>query len=170
MDEKYKGFQKIRRTLIPILSLLITFLLLYLLFENIKTINEGDNSGKRYFLTIIESIALFVIPFIFNPKAVKKRLDKKNKANIEQKKDILDLKIKKLIKLNGHYTPAIILKCPKCGFINVKKSKVCYNCSYRLNWGIEEQNESSILSKCPKCGFINVKKSKVCYNCSNKLD
>ena len=168
-DEKYSGFQKISRILIPILSLLITFLILYLLYENIKAINEGDHSEKRYILTVIESITLFIIPFIFNPKAVSKRINKRNKAKKPEEKDILELKIQKLVKLDGHYTPAIVKKCPKCGFVNTRNSKVCYNCAYRLDWESKVNNRHNIIKKCPKCGFINSRHTKICYNCNNKL-
>lgn len=171
-DEFGEGIKKkksIARILIPIFSLLITFLLLFLLYENIKAINEGDYSVKRYSLTIIESISLFIIPFIFNPKAVNKRLNKRNKSKIQRENTILELKIKKLVKLDEHYTPAIIKKCPKCGFINTRKTIVCYNCAYKLNWEMKEQNAPAIIKKCPKCGFDNTRKTKVCYNCNNNL-
>ena len=166
---KYTKLENISRVLIPILSLIITFLILYLLYENIKAINEGNHSEIRYLMTIIESISLFIIPFIFNPKAVSKRINKRSKANQPVEKDILELKIQKLVKLDGHYTPAIIKKCPNCGFVNTKNSTICHNCAYKLNWESKEQNTQSIIMKCPKCSFINARKTKVCYNCGNKL-
>ncbi len=168
-DENYSGFQKISRVLIPILSLLITFLILYLLYENIKAINEGDHSESRYLMTVIESISLFIIPFIFNPKAVSKRINKRSKAKKPVEKDILELKIQKLVKLNGHYTPAIIKKCPNCGFVNTKKTIICYNCAYKLNWESKEQNTLAIIKNCPKCGFVITKKTKICFNCGYNL-
>ena len=167
-DEKYTGFQKIRKIFVPILSLLITFFLLYLLFENIKAINEGDHSENRYFLIIVESIALFLIPFLFNPKAVNKRINRRNRAKLTQEKNLLELKIKKLVKLDGHYTPAIVLKCPNCKFVSTKKTKICYNCGYKLNWGMKEQN-ATIIMKCPKCSFTITRKTKICNNCGYKL-
>ncbi|QEE15865.1 zinc ribbon domain-containing protein [Promethearchaeum syntrophicum] len=169
-NEKYKGFQKIRKIFVPILSLLITFLLLYLLFENIKAINEGDHSGNRYLLTISESIALFLIPFIFNPKAVNKRINKNKKPEKPKKSSDMDLKIQRLVKLDGHYTASIIKKCPNCGFVNTKKTKICYNCSYKLNWEAKDQNEQSIIMKCPKCSFTNPRTTKICHNCGFKLN
>lgn len=166
---EYTRKENIARVSIPIISLLITFFILYLLFENISAINEGDHSEKRYFLTVIESISLFIIPFIFNPKAVSKRINKRSKAKQPKEKDILELKIQKLVKLNGRYTPAIILKCPNCGFVSTKKTKVCYNCSYKLNWNMKEQNTHTIIMKCPKCSFINTRKTKICFNCGYNL-
>ena len=167
--KKYSKFENIARVLIPSISLLITFLILYLLFENISAINEGDKSEKRYLLTVIESISLFLIPFIFNPKAVSKRINKRSEAKQPKEIDILELKIQKVVKLNGHYTPAIIKKCPNCGFDNTKKTKVCYNCSYKLDWESKDQNSLNIIKKCPKCGFVNPRKTHMCYNCGNKM-
>ncbi len=166
---RYSKKENIARVLIPVISLLITFFILYLLFENISAINEGDHSEKRYLLTVIESISLFIIPFIFNPKAVSKRINKRNKAKKTIEKDILELKIQKLVKLDGHYTPAIIKKCNNCGFINTKKTKVCYNCGYRLDWESKEQDSLTVIKKCPKCGFLFSRKTKVCHNCGYKL-
>jgi len=166
---KYSRKENIARVLIPVISLLITFFILYQLFENISAINEGDHSEKRYILTVIESISLFIIPFIFNPKAVSKRINKRSKAKKSVEKDILELKIQKLVKLDGHYTPAIVKNCPKCGFVNVRNSKVCYNCSYRLDWELKENNTPHIIKKCSKCGFINSGHTKICYNCNNKM-
>ena len=166
---KYSRKENIARVLIPVISLLITFFILYLLFENISAINEGDHSEKRYFLTVIESISLFIIPFIFNPKAVSKRINKRSKTKQPKEKDILELKIQKLVKLDGYYTPAIIKKCPNCGFVNTKKTIICYNCSYKLNWESKEQNSFTVIKNCPKCGFVNTRKTKICYNCGNKL-
>ena len=166
---KYSRKENIARVLIPVISLLITFFILYLLFENISAINEGDHSDKRYLLTVIESISLFIIPFIFNPKAVSKRINKRKKTKQPEKKDILELKIQKLVKLNGKYTPGIVKKCPKCGFVNTRNSKVCYNCKYRLDWESKGKDTPDIIKKCPKCGFVNSGHSKICYNCSNKL-
>ena len=169
-DEKYKGFQKIRKILVPILSLFTTFLLLYLLYENIKAINEGDHSENRYIFTILESIALFVIPFIFNPKAVIKRINKKNRSEQTNKNDDLDLKIQKIVKLDGHYTTPIIKKCPNCNFINTKKTEICHNCSYKLNWEVKDQNTQTLIMKCPKCSFTNMRNVKICHNCGQKLN
>ena len=166
---KYSRKENIARILIPVISLLITFFILYQLFENISAINEGDHSEKRYFLTVIESISLFIIPFIFNPKAVSKRINKRSKAKQPKEKDILELKIQKLVKLDGHYTPAIIKKCPNCGFVNTKKSIICYNCAYKLDWESKDQNSLIIIKKCPKCGFVNPRKTHMCYNCGNKM-
>ena len=166
---KYTRKENIARVLIPTISLLITFFILYLLFENISAINEGDHSEKRYLFTVIESVSLFIIPFIFNPKAVSKRINKRSKAKQPIEKDILELKIQKLVKLNGHYTPGIIKKCPNCGFINTKKSKICYNCAYKLDWESKNQDSLTIIKKCPKCGFVNPRKTHVCYNCGNKM-
>ena len=166
---KYTKLENIARVLIPIISLLITFLILFLLYDNIKAINEGDHTVERYSLTIIESISLFIIPFIFNPKAVNKRINKRIKGKRPIEKDILELKIQKLVKLDGHYSPAIIKKCPNCGFVNTKNSKICYNCAYKLNWELKEQNSLTIIKNCPKCGFVNTRKTKICYNCGNKL-
>jgi len=166
---KYSRKENIARVLIPVISLLITFFILYLLFENISAINEGDHSDKRYLLTVIESISLFIIPLIFNPKAVSKRINKRNKAKQPDEKNILELKIQKLVKLNGHYTPAIIKKCPNCGFVNTKKSIICFNCAYKLDWESKEQDSLTVIKKCPKCGFVNPRKIHVCYNCGNKL-
>ena len=59
--------------------------------------------------------------------------------------------------------------CPKCGFVNVRNSKVCYNCSYRLDWELKENNTPHIIKKCSKCGFINSGHTKICYNCNNKM-
>ena len=166
---KYSRKENIARVLIPVISLLITFFILYLLFDNISAINEGDHSDKRYILTVIESISLFIIPFIFNPKAVSKRINKRNKAKKTIEKDILELKIQKIVKLDGRYTPAIIKKCPNCGFVNTKKSIICYNCAYKLDWESKKQDSLTIIKKCPKCGFVNPRKIHVCYNCGNKL-
>ena len=166
---KYSRKEKIARVLIPVISLLITFFILYLLFDNISAINGGDHSDMRYILTVIESISLFIIPFIFNPKAVSKRI---NKRNIEKKtieKDILELKIQKLVKLDGHYTPAIIKKCPNCGFVNTKKSIVCFNCGYKLDWESKEQDSLTVIKKCPKCGFLLSRKTNVCHNCGFEI-
>lgn len=166
---KYSRKENIARVFIPIISILITFFILYLLYENILAINEGDHSGKRYLLTVIESISLFVIPFIFNPKAVNKRINKRSEAKRPIEKEILELKIKKLVKLDGQYTQAIIKKCPKCSFVNTKNSKICYNCGYKLNWNMKEQNKKTVIMKCPKCSFINTRKSKKCFNCGFNL-
>jgi len=138
--KEIKKKKPIARILIPIFSLLVTFLLLFLLYENIKAINNGDHSVKRYSFTIIESISLFIIPFIFNPKAVNKRLNKRSKSKLPKENDILELKIKRLVKLDGHYTPAIIKKCPKCGFVNTRKTKECYNCGYILSENKNKEN------------------------------
>jgi hypothetical protein len=166
---KYSRKENIARVLIPVISLLITFFILYQLFENISAINEGDHSDKRYILTVIESISLFIIPFIFNPKAVSKRINKRSKARKPVEKDILELKIQKLVKLDGHYTPAIIHKCPKCGFINVRNVNICYNCKYELKWEFKEPDSLTITINCPKCGFLLSRKTKVCHDCGYKI-
>ncbi len=167
---KYSRLENIARVLIPIISLLITFLILFLLYENIKAITKGDHSVKRYSITFIESISLFIIPFIFNPKAVNKRINKRSQAKPPIEKDNLELKIQKLVKLDGHYTPLIIKKCPNCGFVSTGPySKVCYNCGYKLNWEFKEPDSLSILTNCPKCGFLLSRKTQICHNCGNKL-
>lgn len=167
--KKYSKKENLARVLIPIISLLITFFILYLLYENIKAINEGEHTVERYSLTIIESISLFIIPFIFNPKAVSKRINKRSKAKQPVEKDILELKIQKIVKLDGHYTPSIIKKCPNCGFVNTKKSIICFNCAYKLDWESKDQDSLTIIKKCPKCGFVNPRKIHMCYNCGNNL-
>ena len=127
--------KKVKATLIiPLISLLVTIFMLFLLYEDIKALNEGDKSVKRIALTIINSIALFIIPFIFNPKAVKKRFDSREEERIQREKDYLDIIIKKTVKLDETFTPSLIRKCPKCGFMNTGKTKICYNCGFKLNW------------------------------------
>ena len=109
---KYSRKENIARVLIPVISLLITFFILYQLFENISAINEGDQSEKRYFLTVIESISLFIIPFIFNPKAVSKRINRRSKSKQPKDMDILELKIHCLCKKIKWNRMNDVINCP----------------------------------------------------------
>ncbi|MHA1718496.1 MAG: hypothetical protein ACTSWX_13000 [Promethearchaeota archaeon] len=135
---KYKNSKNKKKkkpsAIIPLLSLGITVFIIYLLVNDIEAMIAGDYSSRRILLTAIESVGLFVIPLIFNPNAVKRRFNKREQARIQKEKDRLDLIIKKTVKLEETFTPAVIRKCPRCGFISTGNAKVCFNCGYKLNW------------------------------------
>ncbi|UYP47859.1 hypothetical protein NEF87_004144 [Candidatus Lokiarchaeum ossiferum] len=117
-----------------IFSLILTFVLITLLIQNVEAFSHGESSGSLIIYTLLEAIGLFFIPIIFNPRAVKKRLNRNSKSPKSKAKSDLDLRIARMVRLNPKYSPNLIVKCPKCGFDNPSKTKICFNCAFNLNF------------------------------------
>ncbi len=117
-----------------LLSLIVTFLLIWSLLLDIEAFTQGDSSGNRIILTVLKSIGLLIIPFIFNPKAVMKRLGRHQEKIDRRKKDALDLQIAKMVRFNAKFSPSLVVKCPKCKFDNPTKTKICFNCGHNINF------------------------------------
>lgn len=48
------------------------------------------------------------------------------------------------------------VKCPKCGFMNIKGTKKCTKCHHSID---------SLRKSCPKCGKINSSSVRYCIDC-----
>lgn len=48
------------------------------------------------------------------------------------------------------------VKCPKCGFMNIKGTKKCTKCHHNID---------SLRKSCPKCGKINSSSVRYCVDC-----
>ena len=131
-ERKREKKKKAPNVFMPIFTLFITIGLLYLLFIDFQALQSGDSSSKRIFIIIIESVGIFVVPLIFNPKIVKKRFSNKFKLKEVKEIDEFKLRIYKIAKLDAKYSQPLIKKCPKCKFENPRMAKRCFNCNYDL--------------------------------------
>ena len=135
--EKESPKKKKKNTLFflsSIFSLVLTFVLITLLIQNVEAFSHGDSSGTLIIQTLLEAIGLFFVPIIFNPRALKKRLNRNsNSAKVKTKSD-LDFRIARMVRLDAKYCPNLVVKCPKCGFDNPSKTKICFNCALNLNF------------------------------------
>ncbi len=122
------------RLIAPILSLTSTFSLLFLIFRDMGIIRSGDYPQSVITALVIESVLLFLLPCLFNPQAIKKRLGDPEKKTKKVKPKDFDVKIEQLIRFTNTYTPNAIVKCPKCKFENSSRSKICLNCGYMMNF------------------------------------
>ncbi|TFH27758.1 MAG: zinc ribbon domain-containing protein [Promethearchaeota archaeon] len=122
------------KVIAPILSIASIVSLLLLIFWDIQLINSGDYPQSTITALVIESILLFLLPCLFNPRAIKKRLDGSGKRPQQVDSDVLALKIEKEIRFSESYRPNLVIKCPKCKFENPSKAKICYNCGYKMNF------------------------------------
>ena len=116
-----------------ILSLGTTFAILWLLSQKIQTYTAGDHSPTNILYIILLAISLFIIPFIFLPKAVKRKHGSSKKTAKKPTNAQLELKIRKVMDLTGDYSTNIINKCPKCGFENPARTKMCFNCGFSIS-------------------------------------
>jgi uncharacterized membrane protein len=116
-----------------ILSLGATFGVLWLLSQKIQAYIAGDHSSTTILHIILLAIALLILPFIFLPKAIKRKQARAEKSSPEPNETQLELKIRKVMELRGEYAPNIIQKCPKCGFENPSHTKKCFNCNFSLS-------------------------------------
>jgi hypothetical protein len=121
------------QTFLNILSLIITFSLLYSLFLNVEKVTNGDHSSKIIIIVLVECLAVFIIPFLFNPKYFSKRSQKPNPSKDDKEKQYL-MKIIKGPKLNVRYSKDIIRKCPKCKFQNPHNTHRCLNCNELIDF------------------------------------
>ena len=53
------------------------------------------------------------------------------------------------------------IKCPKCGFINIKGTKKCTKCRHDID---------NTRKSCPKCGKINYNNVKYCVSCKYNFE
>ncbi len=136
IKEKHKKPKK--RTLFqiisPIFSLILTILILLRLFYNIQIVIDHKTINSTILEILFLSLAVFIVPFIFNSKSLKKRFNKKGNRYSTNTYPNTELKIRKLLKLNLVYTPNLVNICPKCGFENPSNAKKCFNCLNTLNF------------------------------------
>lgn len=116
-----------------LLSLGITFGILWLLALKIQDYTAGDHSSTTILHISLLAISLLVLPFIFLPQAIKRRQARSKKSPKKPTEASLDLKIRKVMNLKGEYSANIIQKCPKCGFENPSHTKKCFNCNFSLS-------------------------------------
>ena len=107
--------------------------LLVLLINQIQIFQEGKGDSMDFLWITLEIIGLVLTVLISNP-FLKKSNNENNKSQEKQKTKSLDLKIRRNVQLNTHYTPKIVVKCPKCGFENPSSTKNCYNCFNELSF------------------------------------
>ena len=115
-----------------ILSLGLTFFLLYSLLENISLLQQGGNGKNLIVIILLESICIFLLPFLL-PRQNNDR--KKSQKQVREERDYdekLKKKIVSIVKLNSEYKPAIIKKCRFCNFENPAKTEKCLNCGKTL--------------------------------------
>jgi hypothetical protein len=131
MSQQKSGFI---RVFFPIISLIITFGLLYDLVSGVERITGGDRSSGTILRLLFESIMLFIVPFAFNPKYYQSTRKPKvvPQEQIDKDKERKRWRLRKQISFKGHYEPPIIMRCPKCKFENPPKTNVCFNCGEKL--------------------------------------
>ena len=91
-----------------IVSLIATFGILWLLSQKIQTFVAGDHSPLNILYIALLAISLFILPFIFFPKAVRRKRTHPDRSSTEINATKLDLKIRKVMELTGDYSPNII--------------------------------------------------------------
>jgi lipopolysaccharide biosynthesis regulator YciM len=133
-SEKKKDKGVYKKLISPILSLISTILLLTLIGADIQRLTDGTGTSFTPTAIIIEAVALFILPFLFNPGALSRRFNKLGRGRAKKKKADLDLKIEKQIRFNAEYKPALVVRCPRCGFESPSYAKTCFNCGSKLNF------------------------------------
>ncbi|MCF2141528.1 MAG: zinc ribbon domain-containing protein [Candidatus Lokiarchaeota archaeon] len=118
----------------PVLSLVVSIFLLTLIGNDIKKITTGNETSFTKWAILIEALLLFILPFLFNPQIVSRRLERIHIARAQKKKHALDLKIEKQIRFNVEYRPSLVVRCPRCGFESPTGAKTCFNCGFKLNF------------------------------------
>ncbi|MHA1520611.1 MAG: hypothetical protein ACTSRK_10560 [Promethearchaeota archaeon] len=122
------------KVIAPIFSIGSIIFLLFLIFHDIQIINSGDYPQSTITALIIESILLFLLPLLFNPRAIKKRFENTKNRSKKINSDALAFRIEQEIRFAETYRPNVIIKCPKCKFENPSNAKICYNCGFSLNF------------------------------------
>jgi hypothetical protein len=114
-----------------IISLSLTLILTFILYINLTSYIEGDQTTLRLTYILITSLAIFFIPIAMyhhnRPKDPEYDLYEKGK-----KESQFQLKIFKRIRLNTIYNKPLIIKCPRCKFENPPSTKKCFNCLYQF--------------------------------------
>jgi len=95
-------------------------------------IQSGSTNSNLYLWIILESLGLFILPLILSPKKWKSESSKKRAK--KQKKQNLNLKIHKKVKIESNYSPCIIKKCVHCRFENPSSAKICFNCGKKIEF------------------------------------
>ncbi|MHA1584054.1 MAG: hypothetical protein ACTSVU_06845 [Promethearchaeota archaeon] len=125
--------KKIWKFLRPLVSLALTIFLFILLFEDINLYQTTQNPD--YIVAIIlEALGVFGIPCILNPRIVTDRVSKQRKKKRQEELKKLENQIRRKVKLNAHYAPALVTVCPRCGFENPSFAKICLNCGNKLSF------------------------------------
>ena len=113
------------------ISILVTFGLLYDLALGVEKITAGDRSTNTIVILIIECLALFIVPLLFNNRRLIAAASQPLRSEpSEKEKEQKRLKIRKRISMRYQKGPKIIKKCPNCGFENPAGAKICFNCGF----------------------------------------
>lgn len=116
------------------ISLIAIIFLIIKLLSHIQELQSGSSDNILYLWITLEILGLLIIPLISNPNrwnTISKNISKKQE---KRQKLQLDLKIKRKVYLDSHYSPNLIIKCPFCGFDNPKNTKKCFNCQAELEF------------------------------------
>lgn len=109
----------------------MTFGLLYDLALRVEKITSGDRGTNLIVILIVECLALFIVPFLFNNRRILAAASRPRRSEpSEKEKEQTRLKLRKRISMRYQSGPRIIKKCPNCGFENPTGAKICFNCGF----------------------------------------
>ena len=132
MVEKKSG----KRVILPLLSLGLTFGILYWLIEIIARISDGIHTTTDLISVLFGCIILFILPFFFRGSR-QENTRRSTATSIDEIRREKRLRrnfnlFKPSIKVNS--TQSIVKKCMHCKFENPAHAKKCMNCFKDLNF------------------------------------
>jgi hypothetical protein len=125
----------ISKVSVPVISLVLTFGILYLLIIQIEQFQNGDHSTKVILLIVLEAMALFIIPFFFGRNLKRqKEFKPMKKSSQDENAEKMRYFVKNVTLENLSYTPMLVKICRYCKFENSSSTKICLNCGKRLDF------------------------------------
>lgn len=118
-----------RKTMTPVLSLVVTFTILYFLFLYVERLAAGETTFQVIGPTIVLALSLFVVPLFFTSRR-KKQKKALPLPEIEKKK--FTFRLIKRVKLNAEFHPTSQITCPYCNNNNPTHTKLCLYCGRKI--------------------------------------
>ena len=125
----------LKKMMYSIISLIITFGLLYFLSESIATVSSGNYTSNDILVLVVSIFLLLVNMSLFKIKHSPQ--GDSHFENAQQPKSLDSKKLQKLLNtnlnLNTRYKTPLIIKCQNCKFENMGSKTICINCGKPLN-------------------------------------